>query len=307
MSETSIRARIALGAHITPDTASPLPAHAATAATVCLHHHGLLITGPAGSGRTNLLMHTTLQLARTTDAVIWAAGTFAHFLASGWTHPIATGRIPPIPLLDWAADTTPYLDGMLTAARNVIDARRTGYLKEATATGILTATPHLPAIVLVIDFNQLPARLHKAVGYVVAHGRTARITITGAAYRPTPDVVPAAFLRTVRQRVAMTYSADEDFFLAFGEHPKHERQAVGEALHRDDRGFLRAFSTPRITQTDIDTATRVLGARRPVLDRISRDATTGTGYTDRWHAYLDNAFPGVPHPANVDDTEDGTR
>ncbi|MFF2809357.1 hypothetical protein ACFVT2_19680 [Streptomyces sp. NPDC058000] len=291
LSATSIYQRLELG--LLPDAE---PASMPMADTCALE------IGQTGSGKSNLINVTNVQLLRTVDAVAWHLDVTGAGISLPWLRSWAVDGTSPVPLIDWTADTVEEAHIMLDVAIAAINTRKMAYqdLMHEVDDDKIPVSPDVPAIILVVDeIAELPHDLLAKLDTVVNTGRAARVRTVISGLRATQDVITAAMKKQSRARIGMRVSDPEELHHLFPSggsrlNPKaaaHKGSGhIGAPDEDDVDGDAQPFKCYRIKPKVINAIAPKLADRRPTVDAVSLDTEPGRYYASRWGRILPRLY-----------------
>ncbi|QXJ27076.1 hypothetical protein AGRA3207_007874 (plasmid) [Actinomadura graeca] len=194
-----------------------------------LREDSMLVVGPKGGGKTNVLDVTTLGVARCTDALVWHIDLNGGGMSQLWLHAWLEGRCerPPI---DWAAPSPREALLMVTVALAIAKDRKGSYrtFKAQSNVKLLPISPELPAIVLMVDegaealspANRDPigSQVRAGLEELLRIGRNEAVVPHFSALRPTQTTISPDVLHGCAWRLGMYGTSEGDLAHLYGWH-----------------------------------------------------------------------------------------
>lgn len=117
-----------------------------------LREDSMLVTGPKGGGKTNVLDVLTAEIGRCRDALVWHLDLNGGGMSQLWLHPWLEGRTDR-PAIDWAAPNPEEALLMVTVMVAIAKDRKSSYrtYKARNNVKLLPISADLPAIELLVD------------------------------------------------------------------------------------------------------------------------------------------------------------
>ncbi|GAA1958193.1 hypothetical protein [Kitasatospora viridis] len=269
-----------------------------------LRQASTVITGPTGSGKTNLLHDLIARLDQTSDTLVWVIDLNGGSLALPWLaawHDAQTGRPGsrwagadiPVPGVDWVASTIEEAKRMLAAAVRIAKARKVAYqdaMRDANDDK-LPVGPTIPEVVIIVDEGAEAAATRAArqvlagISEVIRIARAMAIRAVVSVLRVTSDTLPDPMVRKMASnRIATGANEDSELGHLFGWRALKAEDSFdgpGSMLIGTEGQQPAKARQQRIKPEMIEEITAITAARRPTLDGPSLDAA-GTDYTHRW-------------------------
>lgn len=254
-------------------------------AQVRLREDSMLVVGPKGGGKTNLLDVTTLGVGRCRDALIWHLDLNGGGMSQFWLHPWLEGKVdrPPI---DWAAPNPEEALLMVTVAVEIAKDRKSSYrtFKARNNVKLLPISPELPAIVLMVDesaealsprnTDPITTQVRDGLEELLRIGRNEAVFPHFSALRPTQGTIPPDVLTGCAWRLGMFGTSLADLGHLY-EWPKglnaNELPVKGTSFfaHKPDAPApMKAYF---LEPEQIQEAAAAISGYRPELDEASAE------------------------------------
>lgn len=292
-----------------------------TEGTVNIRYNNMVLVGQVDSGKSNQLNVITRQLARCTDALIWAIDLTGNGrYPRPWVRAWHEGRAVA-PAIDWVAPDAEEALLMTVSALAIIEGRTADYehLMFEKGWDKIMVSPEIPEIIIITDeFGSLPVEVKENLRQISDTGRGAGVRLVSCALEATGTYIPRAMITQSRERVGMRVQDETQLQYLFdttwrsGRFDMSTMRVRGSGLFSTDAAPPEKFKGWRIEPGRIDQESVVVGPWRPELDEASvaradsfttkvktadgvRVARNFTGvYTDRWKRTQSIIFPASP-------------
>ncbi|MFF4380317.1 hypothetical protein [Kitasatospora sp. NPDC001547] len=275
-----------------------------TRAEMDLRQASTIVTGPTGTGKTNLLHGLIARLNQTNDVLVWVIDLNGGSIGLPWLNAWRDAQIGregsrwanadiPVPGVDWVASTVDEAKCMLAAAVRIAKARKVAYqdaMRDANDDK-LPVSPKIPEIVIITDEGAEAAASREAraviagISEVVRIARAMAIRSVLSVLRVTQDVMPDPLVRKMASnRLATGALEDSELGHLFGWRALRAEDSFsgpGSVLVGTEGKQPAKARQPRITPDMIEEISAATARRRPNLDAPSLEAA-GADYTNRW-------------------------
>jgi hypothetical protein len=264
-------------------------------ASVHTRERSVLLTGPKGGGKSNLLNVFVGRHAEMVDELVWVIDMSGGRLIVPWMRAFLERRATRPPL-DWVAKDADEALRMLAAAIRIGQGRGTAYrdLMHAADTDLLPVSARIPQITIVVDESksitgsnvtdsdriQIAARLLQ----VQEELRAMAVNVIRCALRPTGDALGGIDARVQSDVLIMMKPKGEEISKLFDRSAglrAEDAPYPGSGLLSQDEARPAPFVAYRLTPLAIDRLAVAVSDRRPGLDAPSA-RLAGVDYATRW-------------------------
>lgn len=258
-------------------------------ATASIREDSMLVVGPKGGGKTNLLDVLTAGVGLCRDALVWHLDLNGGGMSQFWLQPWLEGKVdrPPI---DWAAPNPEEALLMTQVMIGIVKDRKSSYrtFKARNNVKLLPISPDLPAIVLLIDEgaealsptnrDPLATQIRENVEELLRIGRNEAAFPHVSALRPTQGTISPDVLSGCAVRMGLFGTSLGDLSHMYG----WNRGANADELPVKGTAFIgRTPEAPVpmkvyfLEPSQIEQIATVISRARPELDQASAEVANG--------------------------------